>query len=230
MRYFYGVLLFVFCALAIVWFSTKNSETTLLINERDYVNNDLLVSVAWTKKHLLNDDILIIDARGDKAYNEGHIKGAISAPWQPFSKMKAPKGEGFTTLLSPEDLSKQFQKFGISDKKTIVVYADPNAWGEDGRIVWMLRMAGLSNTKILDGGWPAWEKAKGSIDKTKTTPTPSDIVIKQMNPDMLATTQWIVNNRKDIHVIDTRSLIEWHGATSYGESRGGHIKDALHMV
>ena len=229
MRYIFGALVFIFSALFVVWGTTENTGPSSPISERAYVQNDLLVSVDWTKKHLLSDEVIIIDARGDEAYDEGHIQGAISATWKVFSKMKAPMGKGFTTLLDPEELSEKFRELGIDDKKTVVVYANPDDWGEDGRIVWMLRRAGLFNTKILDGGWPAWEKAEGKISKTKTIPTPSNIVIKQMNPDMLATTEWITKNRKDIVLIDTRSLIEWYGATNYGEVRGGHIKDALHL-
>lgn len=229
MRYLYGILLVVFCALIAVWGTSYNSVESTLLSERAYVKNDLLVSVDWTKEHLSNSNILLLDARSKEDYDKGHIKGAISAPWKEFSDMEAPQGEGFTRLLAPSKLSQKFQKIGISDKKTILVYANPNGWGEDGRIVWMLRRAGLFNTKIIDGGWPAWERAKGLTSKKEEHISPSNIVISKMNNDMLATTEWIVSNRKNIVVIDTRSLIEWYGATNYGEARGGHIKDAIHL-
>ena len=231
MRYIYGILLIAICVLVLIWKGIIgiSSSDSLPIEKRDYIQNNLLVSVDWMKKHLDDKDILIIDARGDEAYNKGHIKGAISTSWQFFSDMKALKGEGFTTLLNHKILSEKFQQLGIDDKKTIIVYADPNGWGEDGRIVWMLRMAGLSNTKILDGGWPLWEQSKGEISKIKESIKPSDFVISKINKDMLITTEEIVANRDDLAIIDTRSSAEWLGATIYGESRGGHIKDALHI-
>lgn len=228
MRKLYSLVLVV-GAIFIAWMTINSSEATAPIKERNYINNNLLVSVDWLKENLTKENILILDARGDEPYKQGHIEGAISTSWQSFSNMKAAKGEGFTTLLKPEELSKKFQELGISKKKTIIVYANPNAWGEDGRIVWMLRMAGLTNTKILDGGWPAWEKSKGKISKIKTIPTQSNILITQMNNNMLAKTEEIVSNSKEMMIIDSRSSLEWYGATSYGESRGGHIKDALHI-
>jgi len=229
MRYLYGFLILVIGAFAIIWVNTTNSKGGLSIEDRSYTKNDLLVSVDWLKKHLNDENLLVIDARGDEAYSKGHIKGAILATWQAFSKMDAPKGKGFTTLLDSENLSKKFQEFGIDNKKTIVVYSNPDGWGEDGRIVWMLRMAGLSNTKMLDGGWPLWEKSKGEINKNKESAKASDFVISKMDKDMLITTEEIVANRGDLKIIDTRSSAEWLGATLYGESRGGHIKDALHI-
>jgi len=229
MRYFYGLLVVVACALFVMFGMEKDTEVTLPIEQRGYYQNDLLVSVDWTKEHLKNEDVLILDARAEDDYNKEHIEGAISTPWQVFSNMKAAHGEGFTTLLDITKLNAKFQKLGIDDKKTIVVYANPDGWGEDGRIVWMLRMAGLNNTKILDGGWPAWEKAKGAVSDTKTISTPTNNIIPQMNEEMLATTDWIVKNRDDIKVVDTRATVEWFGATAFGESRGGHIKDAIHI-
>ncbi|MDD4504965.1 MAG: sulfurtransferase [Sulfurospirillaceae bacterium] len=229
MRYFFSFLFNIVCAMFMFLSSIANADSTLPIDTRGYAHNDLLVSVDWVKENLNNDKVFLIDARGDDAYGKEHIPGAISATWQAFSDLKAPKGKGFAMLLEQSALTKKFQEFGIDDKKTIVLYADPNGWGEDGRIVWMLRMAGLNNTKILDGGWPAWKKAKGSTTTTKTTPTPSDFTIKTINTDMLATTDWIVANRKEIIVLDTRSQKEWDGATDYKEPRGGHIKDAIRI-
>lgn len=228
MRYFSIAIVRMCCAL-FIGLAAPAYAGILPIESRGYVHNDLLVSVEWLKEHLENEDVLVLDARGEKAYGKGHIQGAIATSWQAFSKMKAPKGQGFATLLEPVQLSEKFQELGISDKKTIVVYADPDGWGEDGRIVWMLRMAKLDNTKILDGGWPAWQKAKGKITKAKTTPIPSNFVMPAMDTDMLATTEWIVKNRQKIIALDTRTKREWDGARSYGEPRGGHIKDAIHV-
>lgn len=229
MQHSYSILLRMICALFIVYTTTLNAEETVSIDARGYAQNDLLVSVQWTKKNLESDKILLLDARGDKAYGVKHIRGAISSPWQMFSNMKAAKGEGFTTLLSPDQLTKKFQELGITNEKTIVVYANPEAWGEDGRIAWMLKMAGVNDVKILDGGFPAWKDAKGKTSRVETTPTPSKIVITKLNEDMLATTEWIVENRKNIVVVDSRTQKEWNGATSYGESRGGHITDSVHL-
>lgn len=229
MRYYYSILLRMLCVLFVVSGVTLSAADTLPIEQRGYVKNDLLVSVDWTKEHLNNGDILVLDARAKKDYGVRHIRGAISAPWKMFADMKAPMGKGFTMLLSPKKLTNLFQKIGITDKKTIVVYANPDAWGEDGRIAWMLKMAGLTNVKMLDGGWPAWKEAKGSTSRVETKSTSSDIVITKMNEEMLATTEWIVENRKNIIMLDTRATDEWEGATKYGEKRGGHIKDAIHM-
>lgn len=199
------------------------------INAKGYIHNDLLVSAEWVKANLENKNILLMDARGEKAYDQGHIPGAVPVDWKIFSDMKSARGKGFAVLLGVDELTGQFQAHGIKDGKTIVVYADPNGWGEDGRIVWMLRMAGLSNTKILDGGWPGWKNKGGAVTKTKTTPEPSTFKISTFDTDMLATTNWMRAEFDTIKIVDTRTKKEFDGATDYKEPRGGHITGAIHI-
>lgn len=203
---------------------------SVAIEDRGYINNDLLVSTDWVNEHLGRDDVLFIDARGDDAYSKGHIPGAISVSWQEFSNMEAEKGKGFANLLETEKLTPKFQAFGIDDNKTIVVYADPSGWGEDGRLVWTFRMAGLNETKILDGGWPAWVNGDYTVTQEVTEPTPGNYVITDFNDDMNATTDWIREHFNEIVILDSRSQKEYDGATDYGEPRGGHIAGAISMT
>jgi thiosulfate/3-mercaptopyruvate sulfurtransferase len=208
----------------------SSSTASVAIEDRGYINNDLLVSTDWVNEHLSRDDVFIIDARGDDAYSKGHIPGAISVTWQQFANMEAEKGKGFANLLEPEKLTPKFQAFGIDDNKTIVVYADPTSgWGEDGRLVWMFRMAGLNDSKILDGGWPAWVNGSYTTTREAAEPTPCNYVITDFNDDMNATTDWICEHFDEVVILDSRSQKEYDGATDYGEPRGGHIAGAISM-
>lgn len=212
--------------------SADNGEEpveTMAIEDRGYINDDLLVSVEWVQENLEDEDLLVIDARGEDAYKGGHIPGAVVTAWQSFADVEASHGEGFGVLLAPEDLSPLFQNLGVEDSKTIVVYADPNGWGEDGRLVWMFRMAGLENTHILDGGWPAWTEGDFEVSREGTEPTPSNIEITNFNDDMTVSTDWLAENREDVVVLDTRTENEYNGATDFGEARGGHIAGATHL-
>lgn len=200
------------------------------IEERGYKNNDLLVSVDWLKGQLDRKDLLVLDARGPEAYNKGHIPGAVPTKWQDFSNMDAKRGEGFAVLLSAEDISAQLQAVGVDENKEIVVYADPNGWGEDGRIVWMLRMAGLKNSKILDGGWPAWTNADGEVSKDTVSVVSTNFSVNTLDLDMFTTTEFIRKNFDDLIIIDSRTKKEFDGATDYGEPRGGHIAGAIHLI
>src|SRR5699024_6483232 len=129
--------------------------------------------------NLDNDDLLIIDARGEEAHAEGHIPGAIAVGWQQFTLMEGEPGDpDWGTVLEAEALSERLAEIGVSEDKEIVVYSETiDAWGEDGRILWMLRSAGLDNTKLLDGGFNLWEAEDYEITTDEVTPTPSDFAV-----------------------------------------------------
>lgn len=227
---FQTVVSMVVCLAVFSWLQIgEASGPSLEIEARAYAHNDLLLSVDWLKANLKNEALLVVDARGKDAYNQGHVPGAIWIDWKVFSDMKAARGKGFAVLLGVDELTKLFQQYGFNNEKTIVVYADPNGWGEDGRIVWMLRMAGLKNSKILDGGWPAWSSKAGAVTKETSEPKPGTFQIKNYNTEMLATTGWMKENFNKIKILDVRTKKEFDGATDYKEPRGGHITGAIHL-
>lgn len=203
---------------------TKNSGETSI----PYVNDNLLVSVDWLKENLHNEDLLILDARGEEEYLKGHIPGAIPVTWQQFSKMEgAPGDEDWGVVLDAAELSEAFSSIGVSTDKTIVVYGNPNAWGEDGRIIWMLQLAGV-NGKMLNGGWPSWEKA-GEVTKEVTQAIPSSFSVSELDYSLFASTEWLSENHDNLVVIDTRTEKEFNGATDFGEARGGHIPGSINL-
>ena len=90
------------------------------------------------------DQVVVVDAQSKKAYKKGHIPGAVSAPWQPFTHMDGKPGNpGWGALLPKKELAAKIGALGIDGGRPLVVYADPPGWGEDGQFVWMAVMAGL---------------------------------------------------------------------------------------
>lgn len=206
----------------------QSGEQQELGNEA--VATDYLVNVQWLKDNSEQENLLILDARGEDAYKEGHIPGSIPVRWQQFAKMDgAPGQENWGVLLDAPSLSEQFSNLGIDKDKSIVIYADPNGWGEDGRILWMLRMAGVEKSRILNGGWPAWVAADGDVRKSGSEPTRSQFEITELKFDTFASTEWLRDNLDAVTIIDTRNPKEFQGATDFGEARGGHIPGAINI-
>ncbi|OEF96703.1 sulfurtransferase [Desulfuribacillus alkaliarsenatis] len=198
-------------------------------NESTAVATDYLVNVAWLMENL-DQNLLIIDARGDDPYENGHIPGSIPVRWQQFSTMEGgPGDENWGTLLDANSLSEHLSSIGVNNEQKIIIYADPNGWGEDGRILWMLRMAGVENSRILDGGWPAWVSENGEVSKAASVAIVSDIEVSDLNYDTFATTDWLYENLETAVIIDTRNPKEYEGATDFGEARGGHIPNAINI-
>jgi thiosulfate/3-mercaptopyruvate sulfurtransferase len=188
----------------------------------------LFVDASWLKTNLTK--VTVIDARPEKAYNKGHIYGAVSAPWPTFVDMQGKPGDpGWGVLLPKDQLSAKFGALGIDGKKPLVVYAQPPGWGEDGRVAWTAMMAGIREVKILDGGYEAWEKADGETSTKTTKVATLHMVIPALDEGLTATTDWIYSQRDRIKIVDSRSEKEFDGAKSHGEARGGHLPGA-HLI
>lgn len=174
------------------------------------------------------DDYFVIDARDAESYQAGHIEGAINVPWQTFSDMEGKAGDpDWGTLLPAEDIGRNLGELGVDVSKTIVVYADPNGWGEDGRVVWSLLSVGLENARMLDGGWPAWKASDGQTStEAVKLPVTTVEVASSLDADLNITTEELSSNLDNLVVIDARNTKEYEGATDYGEARGGHIPGA----
>ena len=189
----------------------------------------IVVSPDWLKSNLDATNILVIDARGsDSLYSQvGHIPGAILVGMGQFD---APNPKGFMDLTNAAALSTQLAALGISKDKAIVVYADNvTSWGADGRILWMLRMAGFSKSALLDGGINYWTQTGNTLSKVVVTPTATTTTTITYDSNYVATTDYIKNHLSSIKIIDSRTVEEYHGAQLYGEPRGGHLPGAISL-
>lgn len=176
-------------------------------------------------------DFVVIDTRDEKAYAAGHIAGAVNAPWQTFADMNGKPGEAdWGTLLPTADIGKALGGLGVDASKTIVVYADPNGWGEDGRVMWTLLSAGVSNVRMLDGGWPAWTAAGNQAStEVVTLPAGTVTVAAELDPSLNVTTDYLKSNLDKVTIVDSRAAKEYDGATDFGEARGGHLPNAVNI-
>lgn len=177
------------------------------------------------------DGTVVIDARADKDYAAGHIPGAINAIWQLFAKVAEgkPGDKDWGTLNSAADIAAKLGELGVDTAKPIVVYTAPGGWGEDGRIVWMLRMAGFSNTKMLDGGYGAWTAAGYEVSTEPVKATPTTVTIASLDQSLNATTDEVSAGLGTLKIVDARSEKEYGGATDFGEARGGHLPGAINV-
>ncbi|CAH2214977.1 sulfurtransferase [Tepidibacter aestuarii] len=209
--------------------SDNNTEAN---TTEKYTNNDYIVEADWLNDNLNKEDILVLDTRSEEEYKKGHIPGAVNVSWTQFADMSGKPGDkGWGVVLKPEKLSEKLSEVGIDDKKTIVAYSDnKNGWGEDGRIVWMLRMANLENTKMLNGGWQYWNVKGYDVSKEEPTINKTDFKVESFDKSLNADTDWINDNLGKIKIVDSRDSSEYDGAVKYGEKRGGHLPGSINIV
>lgn len=223
-------LLMVLLAALLMTGCAQKIEESTINDTSEFTDASYVVDAAWLKDNL--DEVMIIDARGQKAFDEGHIPNAVPAMWQGFSNMDGAPGEDtWGTVLEKEALSKALAALGVSKDKTIVVYADTtNGWGEDGRLVWMLRNAGLDQAKILDGGIGYWTAQGYDISKEAATLEPTTFAVENYNTETTITTKALAENLSSYKVIDVREADEFDGAAKFGEARGGHLPNSIQLT
>ncbi|MGL6185290.1 MAG: sulfurtransferase [Clostridium chrysemydis] len=199
------------------------SETT----KKDSYNNDYFVNIEWVAKNANNENVVIIDGRDNKKYEKGHIPGAINVAWQSLANIKGKAGDkNWGVALPKEELSQKLGELGIDKKSQVVVYADKDGWGEDGRIVWELKSAGI-NAKMLDGGFDLWTKENKEITTEVPVIISKKLEIEEIDSKTTITTEDLRNNMDKYTIVDSRAKDEYEGATKFGEAKGGHIKGAI---
>ncbi|MCB9763210.1 MAG: sulfurtransferase [Alphaproteobacteria bacterium] len=177
---------------------------------------------------LLDAGAAVIDARGDKAWAQGHLPGSRPVAWTSI------RAGWLRTGLLTEDaaaLARTFSAAGVRDDAPVLVYgAGAAGWGEEGRLFWTLEYLGHGDVHVLDGGYPAWVAAGGAVSKAKDPVpagafTPAPVPARRARVDRVAAAV----SDDDVVLWDTRERREYDGATPYGEPRGGHIPGAVHL-
>jgi len=178
--------------------------------------------------------VVILDSRDPKAYEAGHIEGAISAPWQAFATVAEgkPGDADWGVLSTPDDIAAALGERGVDTTKPIVVYSDPTGWGEDGRVLWTLRSIGVLDVRMLDGGLPAWSAAGKAVSTEVPSPAATTVAVAEgVLADINVTTDEVkaAVDTGGVNIVDARSEKEYGGATDFGEARGGHIPGAMNV-
>ena len=110
-------------------------------------------------------------------YLSGHIPGAIfvDLDYELADPSRAPQ-EGNHPLPSAEAFQETLRRWGITEEHTVVVYDDLKNLSA-ARAWWLLRAAGLSDVRILDGSLRAWTSAGYPLSTDMEFTEPSEISI-----------------------------------------------------
>lgn len=181
-------------------------------------------------KELLSGGATLLDARQPMLKWFGRLSFAIPVTWQEFARSHFPhKGQ---IIQDDTILTEKLQAVGICQNQPVIVIADSvKGWGEDGRIVWMLRTLGHEKAVFVDGGYRALVKAGISQLKGANHPPPlGDFIISRRSTwEIQQDDLKAILGNTHVAIIDARELREYAGKTPYGEKRGGHIPGAVNL-
>ena len=170
---------------------------------------------------------VVLDVRGEEVYDEGHVPGAVRAPWDKF---KEDDSDGAFIESEVSRLQQAARSLGIDRDEKVLVYG-PASSTLPARQAWSLEYIGHGQVHILDGGLPAWEKNAEAELSTEIPDVERGSFKVDKRSSILAEDDDIEaasDDEKPIVLFDARSESEYEGTDDRDNPRHGHVPGAIH--
>jgi thiosulfate/3-mercaptopyruvate sulfurtransferase len=206
---------------------------------QDSARVDPLVSVEWLSQHLRDPGLVVLDIRsaidggGAETYAQGHIPGAIHSDYDKAGWRTTRNGLPYM-LPSVAQLEKLIGELGIDEESRVVVVpagVSVTDFGSAARVYWTLKVAGVPNVAILDGGLAAWVAAKEPLESGVKTLAPT-IFTATIDKSLIAEAGDVerVLTTGNGTLVDARPLLFFQGKIKAdAASAYGHIPGAINL-
>ena len=180
------------------------------------------------------EDVVVLDVRwalttantpaGRQDYDAGHVPGAFFVDLD--TELAAPPGDGGRhPLPDPAVVQAVLRRAGITEHSRVVVhdaresYAAARAW-------WVLRWLGISDVRVLDGGYAAWLAAGLPVSTEEPADRHGDVVVQ---PGRLPTLDaaGAAALARDGLLLDARAPERYAGETEPIDPVAGHVPGAV---
>jgi thiosulfate/3-mercaptopyruvate sulfurtransferase len=193
-----------------------------------YAHPERLVTTGWLAEHLSDPAVVVVESDEDVLlYETGHIPGAVKLDWH--TELNDPvtrdylDGEGFAALMSAK---------GIGRDDTVVVYGDKSNWWA-AYALWVLRLFGHEDVRLLDGGRAKWAADGRPMTTEVPSPAPTSYPVVDRDDSAIRAFKDQVLDHLGRPMVDVRSPQEYTGERTHmpdypdeGALRGGHIPGA----
>ncbi|MGO4836190.1 sulfurtransferase, partial [Rhizobiaceae sp. 2RAB30] len=143
--------------------------------------SNVLISVSDLVRLVGHQRLVLLDVGGIRPGpgrdGRGYgIPGAV--PVDLATELAGPGGGVFGARPLPDigDLQAVARRWGIQQDSDVVVYDDKSGL-QAARGWWVLRWAGASRVRLLDGGLAAWERAGHALTPLDAEPAPGDVIL-----------------------------------------------------
>ncbi|MFN3076538.1 MAG: sulfurtransferase, partial [Alphaproteobacteria bacterium] len=120
-----------------------------------------LVDPAWVKAHIGDPGVVFLDVRTRTEYLRAHVPGAIHTDYV-LDGWRVDRGPIPAQLPEhPASLSRLVGGLGIDTKTHVVILPEGRTFHDVGiatRIYWTLKLLGVNDVSILNGGQEAYER------------------------------------------------------------------------
>ncbi len=194
-----------------------------------YSHPEVLVETDWVKANLGKPDIRLVEVDVDtKAYQAGHIPGAVGFNWQSQLQDSVRRD-----ILDQAGFEKLVGGAGILPQHTVVLYGDNNNWFAAYGF-WLFKIYGHRDVRLMNGGRVKW---LNEPDKPLTVElpkiTPVSYKVTETHAELRAMLPQVLDAQKARwNLVDVRSPDEFTGKViappgmTETAQRGGHIPGA----
>ncbi len=183
--------------------------------------------------------------RGQAAYKEGHLPGAVYFDLD--RDLSAPKAEhgGRHPLPQPHVLAQLLTEAGITHESVVVAY-DAQGGANASRLWWLLQWLGHEGeVLLLDGGIQAWEQAGYPLEQAEAgrvlenwsagVASSSSGVTSSYTPrvrdHLVASMEEVASKLGDsrVRLVDSRESPRYRGEIEPIDPKAGHIPGAVNV-
>ena len=197
---------------------------------KEYAHPEVLVSTDWVAEHLQDPELRIVESDEDVIlYEIGHVPGAVKVDWHTELQDAIVRdyldNKAFEELLSAK---------GIGNEHTVVFYGDKSNWWAC-YAMWVFKLYGHENCKIMNGGRQKWIDEGRELTKEVPKFPKTNYKVKADATEAIRAFREDVSKhvQNGLPLVDVRSTKEYTGELLHmedypqeGALRGGHIPGA----
>ena len=190
-----------------------------------------LVNSGWVNDRLEQENVIVLDIRNSREFGSGTIPGALNSPYGKAG-WRVSKNNVPGVLPEKAQLESLFQGLGINENSEIVVVygGHPRSdFGSAARVYWTLKVGGLQNVSVLNGGIKAWVNDGHKVSQKYGQAKPSDYKIQNLDSRYYASQDEVKENLSSgkYLAIDARPDKQYFGYEKHkASSQGGTIPNA----
>lgn len=182
------------------------------------------------------DGVLIVDCRheladaqkGERDYLADHIPGAVFAHLdRDLSDLDRVKlGLGRHPLPSEAAFSAVLSRWGWRPGVQVVSYDANNGSLAAARLWWLLRLCGVREAAVLDGGYAAWKAADLPVSEAIPQRQPTRVSVHYDSSQVMLDHAAVATMQDDL-LLDARAAPRYRGEVEPIDRAAGHVPGAV---